>query len=48
MAPFQLQLVEAKKHGRPEALMTMKELCKGFVFTVGTLKGSLAEGRKKQ
>tara|TARA_B110000858_G_scaffold130265_1_gene148085 strand:+ start:120 stop:257 length:138 start_codon:yes stop_codon:yes gene_type:complete len=30
------------------ALKEVKQLCKEFGFTAGMLKGSLAEGRKKQ
>jgi hypothetical protein len=31
---------------RSNALKEVKYLCKGFGFTAGMLKGSLAEGRK--
>ena len=39
---------EAMKHERANALKEVKRLCKEFGFTAGMLKGSLAEGRKKQ
>jgi hypothetical protein len=42
------QMVEAKKNERANALKEVKRLCKEFGFTAGMLKGSLAEGRKKQ
>ena len=44
MEAIQQQLVEAKKN----ALKEVKRLCKKIGFTAGMLKGSLAEGRKKQ
>ena len=40
--------VEAKKNERVNVLKEIKRLCKEFGFTAGMLKGSLAEGRKKQ
>ena len=45
---IQQQLVEAKKNCRTNAMKEVKRLCKEFGFTAGMLKGSLAEGRKKQ
>jgi len=47
MEAIQQQLVEAKKNERADALKKVKPLCKEFGFTAGTLKGALAEGRKK-
>ena len=44
----QMQMVEAKKNERANALKEVKRLCKEFGFTAGMLKGALAEGRKKQ
>ena len=44
---IQQQMVEAKKNERANALKEVKRLCKEFGFTAGMLKGSLAEGRKK-
>ena len=41
-------MVEAKKNERANAPKGVKRLCKEFVFTAGMLKGSLAEGHKKQ
>ena len=41
-------MVESKKNERANALKEVKRLCKEFGFTAGMLKGSLAEGRKKQ
>jgi hypothetical protein len=48
MEAIQQQMVEAKKNERANALKEVKRLCKEFGFTAGMLKGSLAEGRKKQ
>lgn len=50
MEAIQQQMVEAKKNERANALkeVEVKRLCKEFGFTAGMLKGSLAEGRKKQ
>ena len=48
METIQQQMVEAKKNERANALKEVKRLCKEFGFTAGMLKGSLAEGRKKQ
>ncbi len=48
MEAIQGQMAKAKKNERAEALKTVKRLCKEFSFTAGMLKGSLAEGRKKQ
>ncbi len=46
---IQQQMVEEKKNERgANALKEVKRLCKKFDFTAGMLKGSLAEGRKKQ
>ena len=47
METIQKQMVEAKKYERASALKEVKRLCKEFGFTAGMLKGSLAEGRKK-
>ena len=47
MAAIELQMVEAKKNERANALKEVKRICKEFGFTAGMLKGSLAEGRKK-
>ncbi|MDU8945548.1 hypothetical protein [Ovoidimarina sediminis] len=48
MEAIQRKMVEAKKNERANALKEEKRLCKEFGFTAGMLKGSLAEGRKKQ
>ena len=48
MEAIQQQMVEAKKNERAKALKEVKRLYKEFGFTAGMLKGSLAEGRKKQ
>ena len=48
MEACQQQNVEARKKERANALKKVKRLCKEFGFTAGMLKGSLAEGRKKQ
>ena len=48
MEAIQKQMVEAKKNERANSLKEVKRLCKEFGFTAGMLKGSLAEGRKKQ
>ena len=48
MEAIQQQMVEAKKNERANALKEVKRLCKEFGFAAGMLKGSLAEGRKKQ
>ncbi len=48
MEAIQQQVLEAKKNKRDNALKEVKHLCKDFGFTAGMLKGSLAEGRKKQ
>ena len=42
------EMAEAKKNERTNALKEVKRLWKEFGFTAGMLKGSLAEGRKKQ
>ena len=47
MEAIQQQMIEAKKNERANALKEAKPLCKEFGFTAGMLKGSLAEGRKK-
>ena len=39
---------KAKKNERANALKEVKRLSKEFGFNAGMLKGSLAEGRKKQ
>jgi hypothetical protein len=41
-------MVKAKKGERTAALKEVKRLCKEFGFTVGMLKGSIAEGRNKK
>ena len=46
MEATQQQMVEAKKSKRANALKEVKRLCKEFGFTVGVLKGVLAEGGK--
>ena len=48
METIQQQMAETKKNERTVALKKVKELCKEFGFTVGLLKGSLAEGRTKK
>ena len=47
MEAIQHQMIEAKKNERANALKEVKRLWKEFCFTAGMLKGSLAEGRKK-
>jgi len=47
METIQQQMAEAKKNERTDALKEVKCLCKEFGFTAGTLKGLLANGRKK-
>lgn len=42
------EMVEAKTNECANALKEAKRLCKEVGFTAGMLKGSLAEGRKKQ
>ena len=42
METIQQQMVEAKKIERADALKKVKRLCREFVFTAGTLRGSLA------
>ena len=48
METIQQQMAEAKKNEPTDALKEVKRLSKEFGFTAGMLKGSLAEGRKKQ
>ena len=48
MEVIQKLMVEAKKNERANSLKEVKRLCKEFGFTAGMVKGSLAEGRKKQ
>ena len=48
MEAIQQQMVEAKKSERANAPKEVKHLCKESGFTAGMLRGSLAEGRKKQ
>ena len=48
MEAINQQMVEVKKNERANALKEVKCLCKEFGFTAGMLKGSLAQGRKKQ
>jgi hypothetical protein len=45
MEAIQLQMDEAKKNERANALKEVKRLCKEFGFTAGMLKGALAKGR---
>jgi len=47
MELIQQQMAEAKKNERANELKGVKRLCKEFGFTASMLKGSLAEGRKK-
>ena len=47
MEAIQHQMIEAKKNERANAMKEVKSLWKEFGFTGGMLKGSLAEGRKK-
>ena len=47
MVSVQLQMIEAKKNERANALKEVKPLCKEFGFTAGMSKGALAEKRKK-
>ena len=47
METIQQQIVEAKKNKYANALKEVKRLFKEFGFSVGMLKGTLAEGRKK-
>ena len=46
MEAIQQQIVEAKKNKCANALKEVKRLFKEFGFSVGMLKGTLAEGRK--
>ena len=46
MEAIQLQMVEAKKNERANALKEVKRLWKEFGFTAVMLKGSLAKCRK--
>ena len=48
METIQLQMVEAKKNERANALKDVKGLFKEFGFTAGMVKGSLAEGRSRK
>lgn len=48
MDKIQQQMVEVKKNERTDALSKVKELCKDFGITAGTLNGALAKGRKHQ
>ena len=48
METIQQHMVEAKKNERTNALKEVKRICKEFGFTTWMLKGSIAEGRKKQ
>jgi hypothetical protein len=48
METIQQQMAESKQNERTNVLKEVKRLCKEFGFTAGMLKGSLAEGRKKQ
>ncbi|MDC1349314.1 H-NS histone family protein [Amylibacter sp.] len=48
METIQQQMAETKKNERTNPLKEVKRLFKEFGFTAGMLKGSIAEGRKKQ
>ena len=48
METIKQQMVEEKKNERTGTLKEVKRLCKEFGFTAGMLKGSLADGLKKQ
>ena len=48
METIQLQMVEANKNERANALKEVKGLFKEFGFTAGMVKGSLAEGRSRK
>tara|TARA_B110000858_G_C17587896_1_gene374305 strand:- start:185 stop:367 length:183 start_codon:yes stop_codon:yes gene_type:complete len=48
METIQQQMAEAQKSERTNAFKEVKRLCKELGFTVGMLKGSLAEGRTKK
>ena len=48
MEAIQKQMVEANKNERANTLKEVKRLSKEFGFNAGMLKGSLAEGQKKQ
>ena len=48
METIQLQMVEAKKNERANALKEVKGLFKEFGFPAGMVKGSLAEGRSRR
>ena len=41
------QMEESKKKERKAVIKQVRELCKEFKITAGNLKGTLAEGRKK-
>ena len=47
MEAIQQQMIEAMKNERADRLKELKCFCKKFGFTAGMLKGSLAEGRKR-
>ena len=48
MKAIQQQIVEAKTNESINTLREAKCICKEFDFTVGILKDSLDEGRKKK
>ena len=48
METIQLQMVEAKKNERANALKKVTGLFKEFGFTAVMVKGSLAEGRSRK
>lgn len=48
MKKIQQKMIEVKKNERTDALNKVKELCKEFGLTAGTLKGALAKGRQDQ
>jgi hypothetical protein len=43
-----MEIFEAKKIERANALKEVKRLCKQFGFTAGMLKGALTEGRRSK
>ena len=46
MEAIQAQIAKANRNGPAKALKAVTHICREFGFTVGMLKGSLAEGRK--
>ena len=45
MIQLEVEMDDSKKIDRSESLKKVRGLCKDFGFTVGHLKGVLAEGR---